>query len=453
MTNITIMNIFTNILDTVLVFNFLAKILHKKNIKRKYAIAFLLKLIIFNTLINHIFGLANAIGFISIFIVSTVVYSYLLDEKVYKVLIYSILGTVFMFIFELIAVNIIILVFQIQPSEILELNIYRLLGIIGAKGGFFLFIKYLIGKINIPIYMKAKNNRTIILMGLFNISVIFMIFTLYKNIEINSVFGYIYLIGMGISAIVFSWVIYSISKKMIYQYQQEMLWKVKEEEFHKKDFYVKSMKDILHTIRSQRHDLNNYLGTLYGLICLEDFEEAKHYITKINDRVSNMNKIIETSHPVITALVSIKKNKAFEDNIDMELNIDISEEVPFDFVDLSIIIGNLLDNAIEACSVMNREDKRKIQLFMEVKEGDLIIQVNNTKSNKVKLEGIDIKGRFTTKDDQENHGFGLGNIEFIVNQYNGIMNIEDFGREFRVNIALPLEIDFSYKVQSTTYAI
>lgn len=446
------MNIFTNSLDTLLVFYFLIKIFHKKNISRKYAIMFLLQLIIFNTLINHIFGLGDVGGFTAIFIVSTIVYSYVLGEKFLRALIYSILGTLIMFIFELIAVNLVVLVFQIKPSVILELNIYRILAIISAKGGFYLFIKYLMRKIKVPVYMKGNNSKTIILIGIFNISVVYMTLTLYKNIEIESSIGYVYFIGMGIGAILFSWIIYSTSIKMINQYQQEIIWKIKEEEFHKKDFYIKSMKDILQTIRSQRHDLNNYLSTLYGLICLEDFENAKNYITKINDRVSNMNTIIETNHPVITALVSMKKNKAFEDNIDMRLYIDMPEEIPFDFIDLSIIIGNLLDNAIEACLLVDEKSERKIELSIGIDEGHLIIQTSNTKSKKINLETKDITRRFTTKIDKENHGFGLGNIEFIVNQYSGAMNIEDLGKEFRVKITLPMCIDRDYRGQSTSYA-
>ncbi len=447
MMGLTIMNFFTNLLDTVLVFYFLVRIFHKKNINRKNSIIFLSSLIIFNTLINHIFGLADSIGFISIFIVSTIVYSYLLSEKFYKTLIYSILGTVFMFAFEIISVNIIVLVFRIQPSQILELNIYRILAVIGAKGGFYLFIKYLIRKIKIPIYMKTNNIKTILLIGSFNILIVAMTFTLYKYIRLESATGYMYLISMGIGAIIFSWIMYSTSKKMIYQYQQEIIWRIKEEEFHKKDFYIKSMNDILQTIRSQRHDLNNYLSTLYGLICLEDFEDAKVYITKINNRVSNMNKIIETNHPVITALLSMKKNRAFEDNIDMELEIDIPEELSIDFVDLSIIIGNILDNAIEACIQINEGSERKIGLSINVEDNYLIIQARNTKSQKIKLDTKDITGRFTTKTDKANHGFGLGNIEFIVNQYNGIMDIEDLGGEFRVNIRLPIERDIDFQLK------
>lgn len=447
------MNIFTNVLDTLLVFYFLVKIFNKKNVNKRQSVVFILQLIIFSTLINHVFGLANSVGFMAIFVVSMVVYSYILDEKFIRTLIYGITATIVMFIIELMVANIVVLGFQIQPSVILELNIYRILAIITAKGGFYLSIKYLLHRIRIPKYMKPKNNKIIVLIGFFNILVIFMVITLYREIEIESLSGYIYLIAIGIGTIIFSWIIYSTSKKMIYQYQQEMLWKHKEEEFHKKDFYIKNMKDILHTIRSQRHDLNNYLSTLYGLISLEEFENAKTYISKINDRIINMNNIIETNHPVITALVSMKKNKAFEEGIDMEVEIDMPEDILMDSVDLSILIGNLLDNAMEACIQIDKTLERKIQLFIDTKDNHLLIHINNTKLQRIKLKDKDVTGRFTTKEDKENHGFGLGNIEFIVNQYNGVMSIEDLGEEFRVNISLPLDIEFNYNVQSTTYAI
>ena len=135
---------------------------------------------------------------------------------------------------------------------------------------------------------------------------------------------------------------------------QEVIWKLKEEEIYK-NFYINNVKEILQTIRAQRHELNNYLSILYGLICLEDFDKVKEYISKINDRLSGMNSIIETNNPIITAIISIQKNKAFNEGIEMDLDIDeLPEELPFDSLDLSIIIGNLLNNAMEACLSLGR---------------------------------------------------------------------------------------------------
>lgn len=445
------MNLFTNTIDTLLIAYFLTKWLDKKFISKKGAIIFLSGLIIFNTLVNSIFGLVNILGFISIFIVSTIIYSYLLDAEFMKTLISSIVGVVIMFINEIIVINIATLAFKIDPSIILSVNIYKIISIIIAKGSFYLMIKYGIGKLKIAKLPININRGTFIIIGTFNIVIIFMTFTLYKYMDLKMTYGYMYLIGMGFGSLLFSWLVYKIIQKLIYQSQREIIWKMREEEFHKKDFYMKSMNDILQTIRSQKHDLNNYLSTLYGLIYLERFEESKKYITEVNDRITNMDNIVETSHPIITALVSLKKSKAFEDNIDIKLDIDLPENLQIDFVDLSIIIGNLIDNAIEA-SQQVKEGQRKIELSMYVKEDYLVIKMKNTKLESQRLETDKITGRFTTKTKHEDHGFGLGNVEYVVKQYNGIIKIEDLANEFIVDIALFMDEDVNYDINLATYA-
>lgn len=447
------MDLLTNTLDTILIFYFLIKLFGKNYINKKRYIPLLLILIIFNSLSNSIFGRGSFQGFMAIFIVSNIVYSFLIEENFFRTVIYSILATVLMGIVEIIVISIIIVIFRIKPSMIIENNIYRVLAIILAKFSLYLVIKYVINKFKIPIYFKIKNKKLVILIGSFNIAIIFMTIFIYKFIEVESTAGMLYLIAIAFSAILLNLIIYSTIKKIIYQDQQEIVWKIKEEEFHKKDFYIKSMNDILETIRSQRHDLGNYLSTLYGLIQLNDFEDAKSYITKINHRVSNMNNIIETGHPVITALISMKKSKAFDNEIDMIFDLDLPKDLPFDFVDLSIIIGNLLDNAIEACLLIEKEFERKVELSMFIEDNFLRIQSNNSKCKSIKVDTKEIMNKFTTKVDKRNHGFGLGNIEFVVRQYKGTMRIEDLGTEFKLNIYLPMTEDANYELESTTYAL
>ena len=439
--NLFIMNLFTNLIDTSLIAYFITKILGKTWINKKRWILPLIVLIILNTFMNSIFGLGNIIGFISIFIVSTIVYAYLLNTEFIQVFIYNILGTIIMLIIEIVFISITIIACKVDPSIFLEISLDTIILILVSKVTFYLIIKYRIESLRKEININFNNvepniMKPIIVVCFFNIINIFMTFTLYKNIEIKSNLEYLYIIGMGIGTIIFSWGIYKISKKVIYQSHQQIIWKMKEEEFHKKDFHLKSMKDILETIKSQRHDLNNYLSTLYGLIYLGKFEESKKYIVEINNRATNMNDIIETDHPVITSLITMKKNKAFEKNIHMVLHIDLLEELPCDFVDLSIIIGNLLDNAIEACELIKDETKRKIELSIYIKDEYLIIEIVNTKNETTEMEMKNIYRRFTTKVDHENHGYGLSNIKYVVEQYDGTMNIEDLGRQFRVDISL-----------------
>lgn len=447
-----LMELVANALDTMLVFYFLVKIFKKEKIIQKKDFIYFLGLIILNTLINMVFDNISILAFLAVFAISNTVYSFFLEEKLYRTFVFSILATGIMFLIEIIVVSAFLLTFKITPAMLLELNIYRIIGVTASKGSFYLFIKYFVGKFKLPIYMKSDKTIYIAFIGLFNILIMFIAFKLYEYIEVESTLGYLYLLCIGLGTIIFSIVMYLTSKRMLYQNQQEMIWKVKEEEFHKKDFYINNMNDILQTIRSQRHDLNNYLGTLYGLMALDDFEDAKRYIGKINERVSKMNTIIETSHPVITALLSIKKNRAFDDGIDMQFDLGLPNELPYDYVDLSIIIGNLLDNAIEACQLIGKEDEKIIDVFMGIEDDYFNIRICNSKNDSINLEKEKLLGRFTTKKDSQNHGLGLGNVEFIVNQYKGSLDINDLDDEFVVEISLPLDMQ-NHGVNSTTMAM
>ena len=87
---------------------------------------------------------------------------------------------------------------------------------------------------------------------------------------------------------------------------------------------------------------------------------------------------------------------------------------------------------------------------MWIEKEKLTIHIKNTKSNLRKLDVKEILGRFTTKEDKEKHGFGLSNVDFIVNQYNGILNLEDLGDEFVVDVTLPMNRDLKNDVKATT---
>lgn len=105
---------------------------------------------------------------------------------------------------------------------------------------------------------------------------------------------------------------------------------------------------------------------------------------------------------------------------------------------MSIIIGNLLDNAIEACLNPSVNDPF-IELNILTKVNYLIVEILNSKSNAVNTEPESLGNGFTTKNDKENHGLGIGNIKRIVKQYEGLIKIEDRKNTFLVHMALPLE--------------
>ena len=96
-----------------------------------------------------------------------------------------------------------------------------------------------------------------------------------------------------------------------------------------------------------------------------------------------------------------------------------------------MILGNLLDNAIEASSKV--ENNRTIDIRIKYKNDILFIYVNNSFDGSIVYEGEKIK---TTKKNKENHGIGLNNIEKILKKYDGTMKVYHTENRFHVDILM-----------------
>lgn len=433
-----VMNLITNIIDTLLIFYFVKRVFKKETSDKVSSIILISCLIALNTYINSSLGLANLLGFISILIISSIIFSFILDLKVLKTLYYVIIASLIMFIIEMITINSIIIIAKVPSSMIYEINIYRISAIIISKFIMFLFTIFSVGRIKINKEFKIEEEKPIVIVTLFNVIIVYMTFILYKYLDYEDKYTNYLLIGVSLGAVIFSWLIFSITKRIVYQSQQEIIFRLKEDEIRKNDFYIKNMEDILTTIKGQRHDMNNHLNTIYGLMETENFNEAKIYISSLNQSISFINEIIETNNPTISSLLNIKNSRAIKNKIKFKLEINIPRNINIKDVDISIVLNNLIDNALEACEAVD-ENKRLIDLKMNIKDSYLIIMIKNSKDQNVKVEMESIFADYTTKENHGNHGLGLKNVKLIVDKYDGLINIKDEGDMFAVNVALLIE--------------
>jgi sensor histidine kinase regulating citrate/malate metabolism len=108
-------------------------------------------------------------------------------------------------------------------------------------------------------------------------------------------------------------------------------------------------------------------------------------------------------------------------------NIAVSE------IDLCVVIGNLLDNAIEACLRIDDSAKRFIRVYMDLKRGSLYLSVTNTSGGGARKQD----GRYLSAKGS-NHGFGLARVDKIVEKYAGYIKRRDEDGAFTSEILLPL---------------
>lgn len=112
--------------------------------------------------------------------------------------------------------------------------------------------------------------------------------------------------------------------------------------------------------------------------------------------------------------------------------------IPSNFLsptDLCVILGNTLDNAIEACEKLQSEDKTIISVICNCNSGFLFLTITNPISEKVVISNNHIA---TTKEDKTLHGFGLYSLSSVVKKYHGDMELKATDSQFTAEINLPL---------------
>ena len=165
--------------------------------------------------------------------------------------------------------------------------------------------------------------------------------------------------------------------------------------------------------RRQVHDFRAQLEVLRQLLAQQDYPAAQAYLQAASARQTAQNPVVACRHPALDALFNTKAAAAADRQIDIRFTVGDLSALPFDPADLTVLLANLLDNAMEACA---RCDAPRVIEVRAAAEGDCFrFSVRNT-SRPVTIEGDDIP---TTKPDSRLHGFGLANVKAILARYHG----------------------------------
>lgn len=206
----------------------------------------------------------------------------------------------------------------------------------------------------------------------------------------------------------------------------------KELELHTE--YIKEKEHIMAEFNKNKHDLKNNLLYMMELLNNKEYEKLEKYISDIAELTSiTKTRISSTDNSILDSFVDYKHDVATEKGIEFRVKMDVPYDMPFDDSDLCVILGNALDNAIEANEDKNIE-KPYIDLKMRYREGNLVIIIENS------FDGKYIKNKegtfVTTKRDKNNHGIGLGSIQNSIQKYNGQLNIETEETVFKISIIM-----------------
>lgn len=183
-----------------------------------------------------------------------------------------------------------------------------------------------------------------------------------------------------------------------------------------------------------KHDMLNHLDNIYGILEHQDIEGAQDYLVSIHNNLQKVKAVINTGNSIIDVIFNSKAALAREYDITYYNNIVVPPHIRINSVDLSIILSNVLDNAIEANQKITKD--RFIDSHIHIYKESLFISVSNRFDGNIRFQH---NSYLTTKKEQAAHGIGLRNVNYVVNKHGGTMTIEHKDQVFMLSIMLPLE--------------
>jgi len=166
---------------------------------------------------------------------------------------------------------------------------------------------------------------------------------------------------------------------------------------------------------------------------LDENDKIDVYLNSLETDLTSVDTLIKSGNVMVDAILNSKLSLAKSRKIDINAKAIVPKNITISEIDLCVIIGNLLDNAIEACLRIDDESKRFIRVYMDLKRDNLYLSVTNASGGKVqKQDGRYISGK------GENHGFGLMRVDKIVDRYAGYIKRRDEDGAFTSEVMLPL---------------
>ena len=176
------------------------------------------------------------------------------------------------------------------------------------------------------------------------------------------------------------------------------------------------------------HDFHNHIGALRQFLTHEKYAEAVRYLDELQEPVREMTDTVWTGDETVDYLINSKAALAAEGRIQLQAQVEFPRHTNIRSADLCAILGNLLDNALEAAGQVPEPETRFVRLTIRRINQMLVIKVENSFAASLIQEGGELK---TTKTEGGLHGWGLKSARTAAQKYDGMMQTSCTGNTFR----------------------
>nr|WP_288824345.1 ATP-binding protein [uncultured Clostridium sp.] len=188
-------------------------------------------------------------------------------------------------------------------------------------------------------------------------------------------------------------------------------------------------------MRMLRHDFKNKLSPLCELAKSGKINELTERLSELTDMCQITKEYAVSGNSTIDSIINFKLQQAEKKNIQIKADILVPEDLSVETFDMAVILGNLLDNALEAVA---QTGDRWIHIRIKYTKGRLIIVINNSFNGLVKKTE---DYYMTRKKDEKNHGLGLKSVQKAIQKYDGAMQISHDEKGFQVKVLMYMNLN------------
>lgn len=201
----------------------------------------------------------------------------------------------------------------------------------------------------------------------------------------------------------------------------------------KMELLIYQNKQELYTKQGKRlHEYKNQLLTISDMLEQGLVSQTLQYTQGLTGEIGKALERIYTNHPVVDAILNMKRQEALNRGVNVNLMCGDLRDMILKEDEIIILLGNLLDNAIEAAEKCESEGMVLVRIVREKRQ--LVITVKNSYAGQLHLEDSRL---MTSKLDEENHGYGLAAIQDIAGRYDGTFVVKAEGDYVKATVLIP----------------
>ncbi|MCM1330477.1 MAG: GHKL domain-containing protein [Ruminococcus sp.] len=195
---------------------------------------------------------------------------------------------------------------------------------------------------------------------------------------------------------------------------------------------IRETRNMYEQVRGWRHDYRNHIQNMKNLLSEGNYQKLDGYLSELAEDLNTVDTVIKTGNVMADSALNSKLTTAQKMKIRLTVKAGVPGGIAMSDVELCAVMGNLLDNALEACAKLP-EKERFMRVYIGCLKNQFYISVQNS-AGAVSKSG----GKYFTTKGGNSHGYGIFRIDRIVKKYGGYVNRQNEEGVFATEIMVPL---------------